>query len=316
MQIPSSPKSTSLKRTANSAGLENPDSKKAKYEETKTSNFFIENQKRHHIEAIKYLDDLVDFSPGDIEDFPKIFNLVDKEGHTPLHFAAACGHRKIVEAILHEASLQYFSLNFCPEIFNLVDKKGRTPLHLAARHGHLDIVKALTVPFDALPDSYGITDNEGCTPLHLAARHGHEEIVKELLSNAIIKVGITKMNSNFDVLMNAETKVDIPDKNGFTPLHYATYEGNLDIVKTLISAKANVDIPDFENRTPLHYAVQKGNLDIVKALISAKANVYSPDFENRTPLYYAAYKGNRDILKALITAAEELSRQDRTPRLI
>ncbi|KAI5793636.1 ankyrin repeat-containing domain protein, partial [Pyronema domesticum] len=57
---------------------------------------------------------------------------VDTSGRTPIHTAALCGHRDIVQLLLdNKVSAE------------AVDTSGKTPLHLAASSRHRDIVQLL-----------------------------------------------------------------------------------------------------------------------------------------------------------------------------
>ena len=57
----------------------------------------------------------------------------------------------------------------------------------------------------------------------------------------------------------------------FRPLHYATDNGSVKMVKALIRARADVWAETVMNNTALHMAVRNGNLDIAKELIQALA---------------------------------------------
>jgi ankyrin repeat protein len=54
---------------------------------------------------------------------------------------------------------------------------------------------------------------------------------------------------------------------GNTFLHYAAYDGNIEVVKLLIKKGAYVNATDYDGYTPLHKAAFKGHIEIVKLLI-------------------------------------------------
>ena len=61
--------------------------------------------------------------------------------------------------------------------------------------------------------------------------------------------------------------------NGFTPLHVACYNGNIDIVNSLLKYNSSVNLCDTDGSTPLHAACINGNIDIVNSLLKCNSNV-------------------------------------------
>ena len=61
-----------------------------------------------------------------------------------------------------------------------------------------------------------------------------------------------------------ECGANVNEKLGWSPLHAATFAGNLDIVKFLVQNGAQLDVKDkWGNKTPLEYAYMFCNADIV-----------------------------------------------------
>ena len=89
----------------------------------------------------------------------------DKDGNTPLHIAAARGHKECVEALLQlDAST------------SLKNAAGKTELHIACVRGHVRIVKIVGKNASLLA-----TTKDSDSPLHIAAARGHKECVEALL---------------------------------------------------------------------------------------------------------------------------------------
>ena len=111
--------------------------------------------------------------------------------------------------------------------------------------------------------------------LHVAAMYGAVECTKRLLSEAC--------------------ELDIEDKDGHTPLHYAAVEGDCEVIRLLISARANLQrttrdlrcrlmnggltIDMAGGRNALHLAVENGNVGAVEVLHEAL-----PDLASRADL--------------------------------
>ena len=61
--------------------------------------------------------------------------------------------------------------------------------------------------------------------------------------------------------------VDVPDSNGWYPLHAASARGDVQGVRLLLESGASINVQTDNGQTPLHYAVSKGHLEIVKLLL-------------------------------------------------
>lgn len=177
---------------------------------------------------------------GDVEKVKKLLkgnpDLVfskDEDGWTPLHLAAANGHRELAEVLLTERA----------EV-NAKDNNGSTPLHQAAAAvgNHADLVGLLL--------SHGadvnVKDKFGLTPLHYATLHDNESSAEVLLAHGA------------DV--NAKD-----DEVGDTPLIIAAGKGYEDVTELLLAKGADVNARD--NRgTPLAWAIHTGHDKIADLL--------------------------------------------------
>ena len=143
--------------------------------------------------------------------------------------------------------------------------------------------------------------------------------------------------------------INAKDKNGWTALMFASYNGHTDIVKELIKLDADVNIQttktddnilklstalmiatinshieiveilinngadvnkqDADGSTALMIACFRGDDDIVKKLISSKANIDKQNNRGFTALMYASMKGNNDIMKILISKGADVNKQ-------
>ncbi len=77
------------------------------------------------------------------------------------------------------------------------------------------------------------------------------------------------------------------DNNGCAPLHFACYNGHIEVVRTLLLKNdIDINIADNDGSTPLHYACKLGHGEMVKLLLNKKADIKSADFYGLTPLHY------------------------------
>ena len=117
---------------------------------------------------------------------------------------------------------------------------------------------------------------DGNTFLHIAASRGNLNDLKEL----------------FQTLPQSELNTIIEAKNKFgsTPLHYATWAGQLDIVKYLVDQGADLKTKDIYDQTLLHAAAWNGHLRLVEFYFEQGLSSSLEDRDNRgnTPLLSAA----------------------------
>ena len=106
-------------------------------------------------------------------------SIVDVNGDSPLHAAAAEGLNPIIELLIKKGAVTYKK-----------NKKGETPLYKAVSMGELETV-SLLIEKGA---SVNTKDKKGNTALHRAAYKGHEEMVQFLLKSGAKKSVVNKKN--------------------------------------------------------------------------------------------------------------------------
>jgi ankyrin repeat protein len=122
----------------------------------------------------------------------------DVGGQTPLHMAAAYGHKDVVEVLLATKA-----------DVNARNTIGWTPLSMAAMYDHKDVVEILV----ARKADINAKDKGHWTPLQGAAARGNKEVVEFLLAN--------------------RADVNAKDGAGMTPLDWAAKNGHKDVVELL-----------------------------------------------------------------------------------
>jgi ankyrin repeat protein len=144
-----------------------------------------------------------------------------------------------------------------------------SPLFFAVTVGDLEMAELL---LDAAADRDAITLVLGhipTSPLTWAAMHGDAAMVQLLLDR--------KADANA----------------GDPPLHRAVIGNHVEVVKRLLAGGAKVNLPDRDKLTPLHYAatVEFGDTAILELLLAAGANRSDKDGQGNTALDLArAYK--------------------------
>ncbi|CAG8953838.1 hypothetical protein HYFRA_00006730 [Hymenoscyphus fraxineus] len=224
----------------------------------------------------------------------------DTDGHTPFYYARTRWSQTKTEGDLEAIKL----LLSAGADIDQRDSHGKTILHWAAIHNTTDFLRWL-LSKEAYVRSQ---DTDGRTPLYYAMAR---------LSGA-------KGESSFrsvKLLLNAGANIDQRDSDGKTILHWAVHlaagHGNSDLIQDLISLKASVNIPDRDGNTPVYYATQYSNTEVIKVLEDA----LSPEMEqaintrsgehNKTKLHWAAEDGNYALVQSLLDRNANLMIRDR-----
>jgi ankyrin repeat protein len=200
---------------------------------------------------------------------------VDKKLKTPLHLSAEEGYDEIVGFLLsHRARV------------DALDYHRRAPIHYAAESGQIMSVRLL-LHYHA---SHNVKDREQVTPLSLAARH-HVHIVTELL--------------------NHNAKVDLADKAGWMPIHYAAWHGKADIMLELIKKGAVLDKEDKEGWAPLQHATKRGHADVIKILLDNGVKIdHLMEKNHWTLMHVAARNGHADVVRLYLEEGFDVNLRD------
>lgn len=142
---------------------------------------------------------------------------------------------------------------------------------------------------DGYPNS-PMFDYNGTQIIHIAAKYGNTNLVKNLLDD--------------------DADVNMADRHGWTPLHYAVssvptkiniYErrDTSNTVRLLLERGANTDAKTAHGKcTPVHFAagMHHCNKATADALLEYGANMETPDAQGETPEEMAVRFGNRAFL--------------------
>jgi len=128
-----------------------------------------------------------------------------------------------------------------------------------------------------------IIDQRGRTQLHRAT-------VSDIYLEEVIE------------LLAAGADVNAQDIFGYTPLHLASRNGALSIVKVLLQNNAHINAASERGDTPLHWAIFFEHTAIVEILIKAGADLDAKDEDDATPLHWAFARKQMEIV-AMLKAA-------------
>jgi len=269
-----------------------------------------------------------------------VITISDKDGYSPLHFAAFSGSDLLVKLLL-DAGLDIEALPTTPPTDP--NRIYGTPLVLASRSGKTTAAKELL--------DHGANIDAICTrsqesSLHMAVKFDHASTVKLLVERGasiecrdgngrtpLISGSINGSNS-IENLLDVGADVNAFDDYGSTALRWACLQGHETVVKRLLASGAqnrkdngdwlplrdavngtssepivqlllqhfpdSVNERDVNGRTALHSAAIKGHLPLVNLLLENGADMEIENNLGEIPLDYAVYSGSEPIVQLLL----------------
>ncbi|CAD7699125.1 unnamed protein product [Ostreobium quekettii] len=224
--------------------------------------------------------------------------VLNRDGWTPLMFAAHNGRMSIVEVLLTSG------VNV-----NARNKEKFTALHLACMTEQDQVIRLL-LNSGAKVD---VRAQNGATPLLVAAELGYPKAVEELLrkrplvdaqnkdqATALYSAAQNGYVTIVQQLLNNGADVDIPFKDLSTPLYKASQNGHVIIVRLLLNSGANVDSEFKDGATPLTIAATEGHVEVALELIRQGANVNAQRMDGDTPLHWAARRNRQHMVELLL----------------
>jgi ankyrin repeat protein/tetratricopeptide (TPR) repeat protein len=104
--------------------------------------------------------------------------------------------------------------------------------------------------------------------------------------------------------------INAKDENGWTLLHEAAHEGDIELVEMLLAKGADVNVKNDAGLTPLYYAVQENNAT-TELLLAKGADVGVRNASGQTVLHTAAEAGNTDVVEILLAKGADVNAKDK-----
>lgn len=215
----------------------------------------------------------------------------DSDGDQAIHEAALYGHPNIVRYLIRKGADA-----------NSRNKRLMTPLHWAANKGSLMVVQVL-VENGA---DVNAQDEQGDTALHDAINKDSPEIAKYLLQKNASLTLVNKRGFNpiqwmalkdrhqilqhtLDTREDAMEQINTPKEDGFTALHLAALNNNVQTMRTLCECEATqLNCASNSGQTPLHLATINRARDALEVLLETEGvDVNFADGDGDTPLHEA-----------------------------
>jgi uncharacterized protein len=111
--------------------------------------------------------------------------------------------------------------------------------------------------------------------------------------------------------IRAGADVNMAQGDGTTPLHWAVYKVDAELVELLLERGAKPDVRNAYGSSPLAEAVKLGDAGLVDRLLAAGADVESPNEDGQTALMLAARAGWLDVAKTLVEHGADVNAKER-----
>lgn len=150
-------------------------------------------------------------------------------------------------------------------------------------------------------------DENGVSVIMKATYYGKRDVVAALLESGVeldvFEAAATGRTKRLVELIEKDPSLaNAYSPDGFTPLGFAVFFGQPEVVTTLLNAGADINLPSRESMkvTPLASAAASKQTDIARLLIAHGANVNARAASGHIPLHEAAGNGNVEMVKLLI----------------
>jgi ankyrin repeat protein len=163
--------------------------------------------------------------------------------------------------------------------------------------------------------------------LHWAAWENAIDVMAELLKHKAVQVDVLN-GADETPLMIAAHKGNTalmrqlfvagayPNKEGWTPLHYAALTGNLEAIKLLLDEHAYIDAESPNKTTPLMMAAKSKQILAVKLLLDEGADFEAKNEAGWTVITFAEKADAKDIVEGLKLREAALKARHAKPALI
>lgn len=169
---------------------------------------------------------------------------------------------------------------------NAKDACGQIPLHIACLSTDPSFSETLLLLASHSAVDVNATDMYGRCALHLAVANAWSR------SRYIVA----------HILITRKANVNACTIRKWTPLHFATRDGKIDLAAMLLDGGADPNVQDDNGWTPLHWSAFWGHDDVCELLLCSQADPNVADSCGWTPLHYCTRNGDVKTMSLLLAA--------------
>jgi ankyrin repeat protein len=111
-------------------------------------------------------------------------------------------------------------------------------------------------------------------------------------------------------LIDEGADVNAAQGDGTTPLHWAAYKLDAELVRVLLARGAKPDAKNLYGSSPLGEAVKAGNVELARMLLKAGADVDAPNVDGETTLMLAARAGSVAVARLLLEHGADVNARE------
>lgn len=200
--------------------------------------------------------------------------------------------RPLATSIFHGASPTSF---YCgSSLFHLMDLKRKEQIESTKKLQVSDQTPQIMEKSEMETEEIDFEDHpSGYTKLHVTSCQGEKTLVEQIVENTM---DLSEINQQ--------------DRNGNTPLIWASSEGHYEVVQILVENGASLNVQNFKGETALFLAASRGLVNICRYLLENGADPNLGNMESVTPGHIAAVHGHTEILACLNHFGAFMNAQD------
>lgn len=144
---------------------------------------------------------------------------------------------------------------------------------------------------------------------HLSPSELDEELFSFLKHNVLS----TNYLKYINLIIKCGASVNARDNDDWTPLHYATHNKRIDLIKFLVASGADIDARSSDKKTPIYYAVGEKytlSLDIINLLLDYGCDINAIDYRGRNILHWAMFCGQSKLIEYFIEKGLSINSRD------
>lgn len=129
-------------------------------------------------------------------------------------------------------------------------------------------------------------------------------------NSEVADAAMRKDRAAVQALLQKGANVNAAQSDGARAIHWAVYNGDLEMTKMLVAARADVKAANRNGSTPLWLASTNGDAAIIRTLLDAGADPNEALPLGRTPLMLASRTGALEAMRILIDRGANLNARD------